>query len=177
MAEIRQVYLFDTPDLALDAAGVVARARRIQGGTADTVIKLRPVVPEELPKDIRRSGSIKVEVELMPGKFVASASMKGKSDSDDVLKTVAGNLEITELLTKEQREFFNSYAPDGLILSDLVHLGPILTLKLKFPEKELGRDLVAMPGFTLIIHASSSYPRSASRMRRFRSRLRQGVFF
>ena len=65
-AEIRQVYVFDTPDLALDAAGVVARARRIQGGTADTVIKLRPVVPEELPKDIRRSGSIKVEVELMP---------------------------------------------------------------------------------------------------------------
>ena len=31
-AEIRQIYFFDTPDLALDAAGVVARARRIQGG-------------------------------------------------------------------------------------------------------------------------------------------------
>lgn len=146
-AEIRQVYFFDTPDLALDAAGIVARARRIQGGTADTVIKLRPVVPEELPKDIRRSGSMKVEVDLMPGKFVASASMKGKSDSDDVLKAVAGKLEITELFTKEQREFFNRYAPDGLKLGDLVHLGPILTLKLEFPEKELGRDLVAEAWF------------------------------
>ena len=30
-AQIRQVFFFDTPDLALNEAGVVARARRIQG--------------------------------------------------------------------------------------------------------------------------------------------------
>ena len=34
--------------------------RRIQGGTADTVIKLRPVVPEELPKELRKTNSMKV---------------------------------------------------------------------------------------------------------------------
>lgn len=146
-AEIRQVYFFDTHDLALDAAGIVVRARRIQGGTADTVIKLRPVVPEELPKDIRRSASMKVEVDLMPGQFVASASMKGKSDPDDVLKAVAGKLELTELFSKEQREFFNMNVPDGVTLNMLVPLGPILTLKLKFPEKELGRNLVAEAWF------------------------------
>jgi len=142
-AEIRQVYFFDTPDLVLDAAGVVARARRIQGGTADTVIKLRPVVPEELPKELRKSDSMKVEVDLMPGRFVASASMKGKSDPEDVRKAVAGKLDIKELFSKEQKEFFEMNAPDGMKLNDLVPLGPILTLKLKLPEEALGRELVA----------------------------------
>lgn len=142
-AEIRQVYFFDTPDLALDAVGVVVRARRIQGGTADTVVKLRPVIPDDLPEDLRKSDSMKVEVDLMPGKFVASASMKGKSDPDDVQKAVAGKHEIKDLFSKEQKEFFKMNVPDGVKLNDLVPLGPILTLKLKFEEKELDRDVVA----------------------------------
>src|SRR3954447_6433320 len=39
----RQVYFFDTQDPQLNAAGVVVRARRSQGGRGDTVVKLRPV--------------------------------------------------------------------------------------------------------------------------------------
>src|SRR6188472_2221193 len=48
-AQIRQVFFFDTPDLDLNRAGVVTRARRTQGRSDDTVVKLRPVVPHELP--------------------------------------------------------------------------------------------------------------------------------
>jgi hypothetical protein len=44
-AQIRQVVFFDTPDLALDRAGVVVRARRIQGRAGDSVIKLRRSTP------------------------------------------------------------------------------------------------------------------------------------
>ena len=47
-AQIRQVFFFDTPDLALDASGVVVRARRIQGKGGDSIVKLRPVTPSEL---------------------------------------------------------------------------------------------------------------------------------
>ena len=54
-AQIRQVYFFDTPNLALSHAGVVVRARRVQGKGDDSVVKLRPVVPEALPKSLRRS--------------------------------------------------------------------------------------------------------------------------
>jgi hypothetical protein len=43
--ELRQVYFFDTPDLALDRQGVVARARRVQKKGDDSVVKLRPVLP------------------------------------------------------------------------------------------------------------------------------------
>ena len=42
-AQVRQVFFFDTPELALNAAGVVVRARRRQGEDGDTVVKLRPV--------------------------------------------------------------------------------------------------------------------------------------
>src|SRR3954452_24914291 len=50
-AQPRQVYFFDTPDLALYRAGVVVRARRTQGGKGDTVVKLRPVEPADIPAD------------------------------------------------------------------------------------------------------------------------------
>jgi len=146
-AEIRQVYFFDTPDLALNAAGIAVRARRIQGGEADTVIKRRPVVPSEIPKDFRLSDSMKVEVDLLPGSFIASASMKGKTDPSDVKKAVAGELEIKELFSQEQKDFFKFYVPDGVDLNHLLALGPILTLKLKQPVEELGRKLVAEAWF------------------------------
>ena len=59
-ARMRQIFFFDTPDLALNAAGVVVRARRIQDAAADTVVKLRPVVPDDSRKACangRRSAS------------------------------------------------------------------------------------------------------------------------
>lgn len=146
-AEIRQIYFFDTPNLALNAAGIAVRARRIQGGTADTVIKRRPVVPSEIPKDFRLSDSMKVEVDLLPGSYIASASMKGKTDPSDVKKAVAGELEIKKLFSQEQKDYFKFYRPDGVKLNDLVPLGPILTLKLKQPVEELGRELVAEAWF------------------------------
>jgi hypothetical protein len=39
-AELRQVVFFDTPDLTLDHAGIIVRARRARKG-GDSVIKLR----------------------------------------------------------------------------------------------------------------------------------------
>src|SRR5919108_6391375 len=51
--QIRQVFFFDTPDLSLNSKGVVVRGRRVQGRGDDTVVKLRPVVPAEMPKKLR----------------------------------------------------------------------------------------------------------------------------
>ena len=56
-AQLRQVEFFDTPDLDLNKAGVVVRSRRSQGGPDDTVIKLRPVVPADLPAELPRCRS------------------------------------------------------------------------------------------------------------------------
>ena len=65
-AQIRQVFFFDTPDLTLDKHGIVVRARRVQKKGDDSVIKLRPVIPDELPAKLRKSPSFVVEVDAMP---------------------------------------------------------------------------------------------------------------
>ena len=80
-AQIRQVFFFDTPDLALDRAGVVVRARRVQGKVGDSVVKLRPVVPSELPKSLRKLPGFGVEVDAMPGGFVCSGRLKEVADN------------------------------------------------------------------------------------------------
>ena len=77
-AQIRQVVFFDTPDLTLNQSGLVVRARRVQGKGDDSVVKLRPVVPNELPPRLRKSTSFGVEVDAMPGGFVCSGSLKAQ---------------------------------------------------------------------------------------------------
>ena len=142
-AQIRQVYFFDTPDLTLNKAGVVVRARRVQQKGDDTVVKLRPVVPDELPGELRRSPNFGVEVDAMPGGFVCSGSMKRALKTPEVRDTVFGKRPIRKLYSKEQRALFAAHAPDGLALDDLSILGPIFVLKLKFAPEGYARRLVA----------------------------------
>jgi hypothetical protein len=157
-AQMRQVFFFDTPELALNAGGVVARARRIQGRGDDSVVKLRPVVPGSIPERLRRSASFGVEVDAMPGGFVCSASMKGIPRTD-VRSTVLGGRRISALFSKEQRAFFKEHAPEGLTMDDLSVLGPITLLKLKFKPKDFERKLVAelwfYPNGTRILELST----------------------
>jgi hypothetical protein len=141
-AQVRQVFFFDTPDLRLNQAGVVARARRIQGKGGDTVVKLRPVVPDQLPESLRLSPAFGVEVDAMPGGFVCSASMKGKAGINDAREVALGQRPIKKLFTKEQRAFFTVHAPEGLGLDDLSVLGPIFVLKLKSVPPGYERPLV-----------------------------------
>jgi hypothetical protein len=142
-AQIRQVFFFDTPDLALNKQGLVVRARRVQGRAGDSVVKLRPVVPDELPDDVRRSRSVTVEVDAMPGGYVCSATMKGRLDNAEVREAAAGKRRFRKLFTKEQRAFFAAHAPNGIALDELSLLGPILVLKLNFLPPDFGRKMVA----------------------------------
>ena len=142
--QIRQVFFFDTPDLALNKAGVVVRARRVQGRGDDTVVKLRPIVPDQLPPSVRKAKTMVVEVDAMPGGYVCSASFKGALGPGDAVKRVAaGDRAIRKLYSKEQRAFYASHAPEGLGLDDLTVLGPINVLKLKFTPKGFNRRMVA----------------------------------
>jgi hypothetical protein len=142
-AQIRQVFFFDTPDLTLDKAGVVVRARRVQKKGDDSIIKLRPVVPSEMPGRVRRSQNFGVEVDAMPGGFVCSGTMKRALDPTAVKAAVSGTKAVRKLFSKAQREFFASNAPDGVTLDDLSILGPIFVLKLKYSPTGYARKLVA----------------------------------
>jgi hypothetical protein len=158
-AQIRQVFFFDTPDLSLDRHGLVVRARRTQGRDDDTVIKARPVVPSQVPAEVRRSKNLVVELDAMPGGFVCSASMKGTVATGSVRDVLAGKRPLRKVYSKEQRAFFNAHAPDHVELDDLSVLGPITVLKLKFnPEGYAGRlvaELWFYPDGTHILELST----------------------
>ena len=162
-AQIRQVFFFDTPDLALDAAGLVVRARRVQGKGDDSVVKIRPVVPSDLSDDLRARKGFGVEVDAMPGGYVCSASMKGVPDAD-VRKTILGGHPVHRLFTKHQRALFEDRAPEGVALEDLAVLGPLFVLKAKFEPEELARRLVAelwlYPDGSRVVELSTKCPPS-----------------
>jgi hypothetical protein len=137
------VYFFDTPELTLNKSGLVVRARRVQRKGDDSVVKLRPVVPHELPAEFRDSPSFGVEVDAMPGGFVCSGSMKRSLGTTDVRDVVGGRRAARKLFSKEQRSLYAANAPEGLALEDLSILGPIFVLKLKFAPEGYDRKLVA----------------------------------
>ena len=112
-AQIRQVYFFDTPRLDLNGAGVVARARRIQGRAGDTVVKLRPVDPDDLPEELRRSPN-------RNGRGRRDArGLRLLRDAEDSRRrgcrqaAALGKTRLRKIFTKEQRAFFDEHAPAG----------------------------------------------------------------
>lgn len=139
---LRQVFFFDTPGLDLEGAGLVVRARRTQGKPDDSVVKLRPVVPDELPEETRARKSFGVEVDAVPGGFVCSGSFKGVVKDDRVRVTLGAGGPLRRLFSKDQRAFFAEHAPEGIGLDDLAILGPVHVLKVKFNPEAYDRRLV-----------------------------------
>ena len=142
-AQIRQVFFFDTPQLELNKLGLVVRARRVQrksGG--DFIVKMRPVVPGELPERLRRARTFNVEVDALPGGFVCSGTLKRRAGNEEVRQVVSGDLPLQSLSSKFQRQLLADHAAKGPRLDDLQVLGPILVLKLKFVPEGFGRELV-----------------------------------
>jgi hypothetical protein len=161
-AYIRQVFFFDTADLALDDAGVVVRARRSQGRPDDSVVKLRPVVPENLEAAQRESEDFVVEVDAMPGGFVCSASFKGELSKPRVKHAIAGEIPQRKVFSSAQRGFYETHAPEGVEIDDLLVLGPVTVFKLKTAPEDLRHKLAVelwnYPDGTRILELSTKCP-------------------
>ena len=143
-AQIRQVFFFDTPDLLLNQAGVVVRARRVQGKGDDSVVKLRPVDPQALPPEFRASPSFGVEVDAMPGGFVCSGSMKRALPRPEVkARDRRRAADPQAVLQGAARVLRRRTRPRASAIDDLTVLGPVFVLKLKQVPPEIGRKLVA----------------------------------
>jgi hypothetical protein len=144
-AEPRQVFFFDTPRLDLYEHGLIVRARRIQGGGGDSVVKLRPVKPENVRDELRRSDRFKIEVDAVPGGFVCSGSFSGRCSAQEVLDAASGETRLSSLLSKGQRRFFKEHAPTTIgkktKMNALLTLGPLFVLKGKLKPKKLARVL------------------------------------
>jgi hypothetical protein len=164
-ARLREVVFFDTPELTLFHHGVVTRARRTQGADDDTVVKLRPVTPERLSPSVRASKNLKLEMDVTRGSYVVSASLKGRRRAGVVREALTGGRTLERLFTKEQRAFFAEHAPAGVGWEDLVPLGPVVVVLLKFvPEGFPNRTTIEQwhyPGQVPLVELSTkATPRS-----------------
>ncbi|WP_051217846.1 hypothetical protein [Nocardioides insulae] len=142
-AQIRQVAFFDTADLRLSESGLVIRARRVQGKDGDVTVKLRPMLPAEVPVRLRGLEGFKVEVDASPAGFTCSCSLT-EDKSDHKVKALMGDAAgLTRLLSEQQRDVLEERLPAGVGVEDLRVLGPLTLLKASFAPQELSRKMVA----------------------------------
>jgi hypothetical protein len=141
-ARTRRVYYLDTTDLALDRHGVVARVRSIGHKADDSVVKLRPTAPDDLPGGLRQSRHFVLEVDGMPGSYVCSGALRTRLGAHDVERAVADERPLRTLFSEPQLALLATHAPAHVGIDDLVTLGPVDVRRCKFLPDGFDRALV-----------------------------------
>jgi hypothetical protein len=142
-AEIRQVAFVDTLDLRLSESGVVVRVRRTQRKPGDTTVKLRPMLPADVPEGLRELPGFKVEVDASPAGYTCSCSLTAEVSDKRAKALMAGTRDLVDVLSEEQRGVLLGRLPEGVELADLRVLGPLTLLKAKFAPPDYPRRMVA----------------------------------
>ena len=106
-------------------------------------MKLRPVVPAELPDHLRESANFGVEVDAVPGGFVCSGTMKGSSLRRTSMTRCAASGRSGSCSRRNSERFSPRTRRSPRISTELSVLGPIFVLKLKSDAKGFSRTFVA----------------------------------
>jgi hypothetical protein len=136
-----QCYFFETADLELNKAGLMIRARRGPGGRGDTSFRLRAVDPAIIDRKFVHDANFKVEIDVMRGDYVCSASIRGRCTSADVYHAGEGNIPLVSIFSLTQKQFYDSYAPPQAAMDDLLPLGPAFLLKLTSQPMDFDRKM------------------------------------
>jgi hypothetical protein len=144
---ISQVFLLDTPALALTSRGVTVRARRVQDRRGQATVTHRHLPPSQVPTAVRSASSFDASVDVVPEGFVCSASLVHPVDDALVRRVARGRTRVERLFSKRQRRFYAAHDPDGPALDRLVMLGPLHVVQHKARLPELDRPLRAQQWF------------------------------
>jgi hypothetical protein len=157
----RRVYYLDTADRVLYRHGVIVRFRDRPHRRDDAVVKLRPVVPGEVPGWLRDIDRFQVEIDALPGEAVCSGALKKRLGRRAVARAVAGRRPLTRLLSPQQRRLIAKFAP-GVALSDLTVLGPIdvrcHSVKLRGLDRGLTAERWRYPDGSDVLELSTKCP-------------------
>ena len=78
----------------------------MQGRGDDSVVKLRPVVPHELPAELRlKEDDFVVEVDAMPGGFVCNGSYRGSPVARSSRRPQRESTPLSKLFNEAQHKF------------------------------------------------------------------------
>jgi len=127
-AEVRVIYFYDTPELALFDGGVVLRSRLVKGDEDDTTAKIRPVTPAKVPPSWSRVPGFKIEADRTGKKVVRSASLTEVRKRADIDAASEGKLPIREIFSDAQLGLIQDTSKTKVDFSLLKPLGPIRVL-------------------------------------------------
>lgn len=121
--EHRDVYFFDTGDLALFDRGMVLRARQIRDGKDDSTVKLRPFSEGEARRweDVQ---GFEVEMDVVGGQAVLSAKLSEEQEHGEISDVRDGKRPIRRLFSNEQEKLIKAFRPEGISWGDLRLFGP-----------------------------------------------------
>jgi hypothetical protein len=137
----RGIYFFDTLDLTLNKAGVVLRARAIEDDDDDSVVKIRPVNPDNVDDKWRDIEDFKLEADSVGDRVLMSASLKAKQKKDAIGKVVDGKNHIADLFSKKQKKFLAEFYDGAVDLDDLTILGPVEILRADIDRPGIAYEL------------------------------------
>jgi hypothetical protein len=119
----------------------MVRARRGPGGRGDTTFKLRAVDPAMIDRRFIHDADFKIEIDVMHGEYVCSASVRGRCTSADVYHASQRNIPLEAIVSPSQKEFYKTYAPLGTVIDELVPLGPAFLLSLRSQPMDFDRKM------------------------------------
>ena len=123
--ERRWITFYDTLELELFEAGIVLRARHIDGKPDDSTVKLRPLDPSLVDEEWFDEEGFKCETDRSPSRSVDSCSLSDRRDADEI--EAVGDLEesIDTLFDDDQLRFLDEYGSLWVDFDALYVLGPV----------------------------------------------------
>jgi hypothetical protein len=128
-AQGRSIYFFDTPKLDLYRAGVVLRARQIEGEHDDSTVKIRPVDPRTVNQEWFEVEGFKLEADAVGDKVVRSASLTAEQGEDEIQEVFQRKRAISKLYSPDQERLLAAFHPKAVDLDGLAVMGPIPALR------------------------------------------------
>jgi len=132
--EERYIYFFDTPQLDLLKAGIIARARRILGEQHDSTVKFRPVTPTEVAQKWRDLDGFKLEADASEKGVVKSASLTMPVSKGLIKKVAVGEKPIEAVFTKQQEDFLHAVGGRRIDFESLAVFGPLQAHRWKLED-------------------------------------------
>jgi hypothetical protein len=159
--QARTVYFFDTPDLTLFEAGLVLRARKVDGDDDDSTVKLRPVEPRSLGDWLTADG-FEVEMDRVGEREVVSAKLSTVARRGEIDDVVRGRRALRTLFSQVQEQLIADFGPAEVAWDHLTVMGPIEVQKWTAGARLLEEDVVVerwrLPNGSDLIEMSTKAP-------------------
>jgi hypothetical protein len=136
-----EVYFFDDASLSAYSRGVLLRARSRHGDSDDSTVKLRPMVPKDVPGHYTKLDGFKCEGDRAGGKTVVSCSLTEDATTDEINEVAAGKRDIDKLFKQDQESLSEDAGKGKVAWQSLRVLGPIPSTAWK--KQVLGIDVAA----------------------------------